>query len=38
MEMRGPRAHHVDTVSSAIRGTFETHPSTKEEALRLLLA
>ena len=38
MEMRGPRAHHVDTVSSAIRGTFEKHHSTKEEALRILLA
>lgn len=38
MEMRGPRAHHVITVSSAIRGTFEKHPSTKEEALRLLHA
>ncbi len=38
MEMRGPRAHHVVTVSSAIRGTFEKHPSTKEEALRLVRA
>ncbi len=38
MEMRGPRAHHVETVSSAIRGTFEKHPSTKEEALRILNA
>lgn len=38
MEMRGPRAHHVETISSAIRGTFEQHPSTKEEALRLLHA
>ncbi len=38
MEMRGPRSHNVETVSSAIRGTFMEHPSTKEEALRLLLA
>lgn len=38
MEMRGPRAHHVETVSSAIRGTFEKHPSTKEEALKILLS
>ncbi len=38
MEMRGPRAQHVETVSSAIRGTFEKHPSTKEEALKLLHA
>lgn len=38
MEMRGPNAHHVDTVSSAIRGTFEKFPSTKEEALRILLS
>ncbi len=38
MEMRGPRAHHVETVSSAIRGTFEKHPSTKEEALRIVRA
>jgi GTP cyclohydrolase I len=38
MEMRGPRAHHVETVSSAIRGTFERHPSTKSEALRILLS
>jgi GTP cyclohydrolase I len=38
MEMRGPRAHHVQTVSSAIRGTFEQHPSTKEEALKILHA
>lgn len=38
MEMRGPRAHHVQTVSSAIRGTFERNSSTKEEALRLLHA
>ena len=38
MEMRGPRAHHVETVSSAIRGTFEKHPSTKDEAIKILLA
>lgn len=38
MEMRGPKAHHVQTVSSAIRGTFEKYHSTKEEALRLLHA
>ena len=38
IEMRGPRAHHVDTVSSAIRGTFEKYPSTKDEALKILLA
>jgi GTP cyclohydrolase I len=38
MEMRGPRAHHVQTVSSAIRGNFEKHPSTKEEALKILHA
>lgn len=37
MEMRGVQAHHVETVSSAIRGSFETNPSTKEEALRILL-
>lgn len=38
MEMRGPQAHHVETISSAIRGIFEKNPSTKEEALRLLHA
>ena len=38
MEMRGTRAHHVETVSSAIRGTFEREPSTKEEALKILHA
>ncbi len=38
MEMRGPRAYHVETVSSAIRGTFERNPSTKEEALKILHA
>ena len=38
LEMRGPRAHHVQTVSSAIRGNFEKHASTKEEALKILHA
>jgi GTP cyclohydrolase I len=38
MEMRGPRTHDVETVSSAIRGNFEKHPSTKEEALKILHA
>jgi GTP cyclohydrolase I len=38
MEMRGPRTYHVETVSSAIRGTFERNPSTKEEALKILHA
>ncbi len=37
MEMRGPRSQGVETVSSAIRGTFIDYPSTKEEALQLLL-
>jgi GTP cyclohydrolase I len=37
MEMRGARSHQSETVSSAIRGNFETHPETKEEALRLLV-
>jgi GTP cyclohydrolase I len=36
MEMRGPRSPNVETVSSAIRGSFMEHPSTKDEALRLL--
>jgi GTP cyclohydrolase I len=38
MEMRGPRAPQVETVSSAIRGAFEQHHSTKEEALRILFS
>lgn len=38
MEMRGPHAGHVQTVSSAIRGAFERNPYTKEEALKILLA
>lgn len=37
MEMRGAKAHNVETVSSAIRGAFETSSSTKEEALKLLM-
>lgn len=36
MEMRGAKAHRSETISNAIRGSFETHPETKEEALRLL--
>jgi len=36
LEMRGARAGNVETVSSAIRGIFETSVPTKEEALRLL--
>lgn len=36
MEMRGARAFRSETISSAIRGVFENHPETKEEALRLL--
>jgi len=36
MEMRGIKTHDVEAVSSAIRGSFETNPSTKEEALRIL--
>ncbi len=36
MEMRGAKAFRSETISSAIRGNFETHPGTKEEALRLL--
>jgi len=38
MEMRGARTYHAETVSSAIRGTFEKNPSTKDEALKLLHA
>jgi GTP cyclohydrolase I len=37
MEMRGVKTHDVEAVSSAIRGSFETNPSTKEEALRILM-
>jgi GTP cyclohydrolase I len=36
LEMRGARAGNVETVSSAIRGIFETSVPTREEALRLL--
>ncbi len=36
MEMRGAKAHRSETISSAIRGSFETHPETKDEALKLL--
>ena len=36
MEMRGAKSHRSETISNAIRGSFETHPETKEEALRLL--
>ena len=38
MEMRGARTHDVDTVSSAVRGVFDTNESTKAEALRLMTA
>jgi GTP cyclohydrolase I len=38
MEMRGVKTHNVEAVSSAIRGSFETNPSTKEEALRILMS
>ncbi len=37
MEMRGIRIHDVKAVSSAIRGSFEKNPSTKEEALKILM-
>lgn len=36
MEMRGARSLNSETVSNAIRGSFEKNPETKEEALRLL--
>jgi len=36
LEMRGARAGNVETVSSAVRGVFETSVPTREEALRLL--
>jgi len=38
MEMRGVKAHNIETVSSAIRGVFEENISTKEEALKLLMS
>ncbi len=37
MEMRGIKTHNVETTTSAIRGIFETKPSTKEEALKLIM-
>ena len=37
MEMRGARSHNSETVSSAIRGSFEKNPETKAEALRILV-
>jgi GTP cyclohydrolase I len=36
LEMRGARTGNVETVSSAVRGLFETSVPTREEALRLL--
>jgi GTP cyclohydrolase I len=36
MEMRGAKTHDVETLSSAVRGVFETRATTKEEALRLM--
>ena len=36
LEMRGARANNVETVSSAVRGVFESSAPTREEALRLL--
>ncbi len=36
MEMRGAKTHDAETMSSAVRGIFDTRPSTKEEALRLM--
>jgi len=38
MEMRGIKTHDVEAVSSAIRGSFEKNPSTKDEALKILLS
>ncbi len=37
MEMRGAKSHGVETVTSAIRGLFETNPNTKDEALKIIL-
>ncbi len=37
MEMRGARSTGSETVSSAIRGVFDSNPATKEEALNLIL-
>jgi GTP cyclohydrolase I len=36
MEMRGARTHDAETLSSAVRGVFDTNASTKAEALRLM--
>ena len=36
MEMRGARTHDAETLSSAVRGVFDTRASTKAEALRLM--
>jgi GTP cyclohydrolase I len=36
MEMRGARTHEAETLSSAVRGVFDTNASTKAEALRLM--
>jgi len=36
MEMRGARSYQSETISSAIRGSFETNSETKEEALKLI--
>jgi len=36
LEMRGARTHELETISSAVRGIFETSIPTREEALRLL--
>ena len=38
MEMRGAKTHDAETVSSAVRGVFDTRASTKAEALRLMTA
>jgi GTP cyclohydrolase I len=38
MEMRGAKTHDAETVSSAVRGIFDTRASTKAEALRLMTA
>ena len=36
MEMRGANTREAETVSSAVRGIFDTRASTKAEALRLM--
>lgn len=36
MEMRGVKTQGVETISSAIRGSFETNIDTKDEALKLM--